>query len=366
MSSRGVKVALLTPCFWPEVRRGAERILRELADGLLEDGHRPRLITSHPGLPSRGVEDGLEIVRNWRPPDSRLVRRGFEDYMTHVPFSYRSLVGGEDEIAQAVFVTDALAAVRWSERTGRPAIFSYMGIPDHLALTNRRFRRRFTERVCGTATVVALSRFVADAFERWLGVEAPVIYPGVDLESFQPAPERFEEPTIFCAASADVDRKRVPLLVEAFGILRRRRPNARLRLLRPAAPRSAARLERVPGVELVEPVQDPSDLAPEYGRAWVSALPSVYEALGVVLLESLACGTPVVATNRDAMPEVVDRPEVGRLFDEGPEDLARALEESLELASANGSIEACRSRAADFSTRRTTEAYVALYRELLA
>jgi hypothetical protein len=42
-----VKVALLSPVFWPEVRRGGERFVRDLADGLLERGHAPRLITSH-------------------------------------------------------------------------------------------------------------------------------------------------------------------------------------------------------------------------------------------------------------------------------------------------------------------------------
>jgi hypothetical protein len=35
----GLAVGVLTPCFWPEVRRGTERFARELADGLIARGH---------------------------------------------------------------------------------------------------------------------------------------------------------------------------------------------------------------------------------------------------------------------------------------------------------------------------------------
>ena len=44
-----VRVALLSPCFFPEVKRGTERIVQQIGDGLIERGHQARLITSHPG-----------------------------------------------------------------------------------------------------------------------------------------------------------------------------------------------------------------------------------------------------------------------------------------------------------------------------
>ena len=123
-SPGSLRVALLSPCFWPEVRRGGERFTRELADGLLERGHCPRLITSHPGLPRRAVEDGLPILRLPRPPGGPLLERWYEPYITHVPLSYAALRAGRYDVAHAVYATDALAAARWRRRTGRPALLS--------------------------------------------------------------------------------------------------------------------------------------------------------------------------------------------------------------------------------------------------
>jgi glycosyltransferase involved in cell wall biosynthesis len=360
-------VALLTPCFWPEVRRGSERFVRELADGLLTRGHRPRVITSHPGRPRQTVEGGLAITRNWRPPTAPFERRRLEHYLTHAPLSYASLRGGRDDIAQAVFVTDALAAARWTRRTGRPSIYSYMGIPDEPGLRDPRLRMTLTRRaVDGCTAVTALSHAAAEAFWRTLGVEARVISPGVDVTAFRPGPERAAEPTIFCAADLAEPRKRIGLLVEAFERVRRERPGAQLVLSRPRDAAAAERLAREhPEIELRD-VDERDALAHAYGSAWVSALPSYGEAFGLVLAEALACGTPVVAANLGGMREVVDRAAVGRLFDgDRPEAVAEALLDALELAEDPATPAACRARAEELSVDRCTEAHLDLYRELL-
>ncbi|MDX6641005.1 MAG: hypothetical protein QOF12_2016, partial [Solirubrobacteraceae bacterium] len=218
------------------------------------------------------------------------------------------------------------------------------------------------EAVQGAAAVVALSDFARDAFARWLGVEARVIAPGVDLGVFAPDPAaRAEEPTIVCAADPREPRKRVGLLLEAFALVRREHPRARLVLSAPGLGGSPA-----DGVE-VRDLDDAMALAGAYREAWVAALPSWGEAFGLVLIEALACGTPVVGSDREAIPEVIDRPEIGRLFaGDEPAALAGALLEALELAWDPGTAGACRARAEGFSWQRTTERYLALYREVLA
>jgi glycosyltransferase involved in cell wall biosynthesis len=73
-------------------------------------------------------------------------------------------------------------------------------------------------------------------------------------------------------------------------------------------------------------------VAERYQDATVTVLPSVDEAFGLVLVESLACGTPVVASDSGGMPEIVTS-EVGRLV--APEDidaLAVAVLEAIAMA----------------------------------
>jgi glycosyltransferase involved in cell wall biosynthesis len=358
------RVALLHAWYWPEVQRGSERVIHDLAVDLVALGHRPRVVTSHRGLPRRTVEDGVEVLRQWRPPDLPLRVRKFQDALTHLPLSYAALRAGDDEVAHAFFASDALPAVAWARRTGRPAVFSYMGIPQREVLTSARRRLQILEHVTTRAdAVVALSRAARDAMWRWLGVEARVVYPGVDLDAFTPGGERAPEPTIACASDPADARKRLDLLVRAFGHVRRERPTARLLLVEPRDPAMRARLAE-PGVEFFD--MRPDGVVRVFREAWVSGLASFNEAFGLVLVESLACGTPVFGMRDGGVPEIVDRPEVGRLFDGDDErDVARAVLEALELAEDPGTAAACRARAEAFGTMAGARAYAALYRELL-
>lgn len=363
----GLDVALLAPCFWPEVRRGGERMARDLADGLIARGHRVRLITSHPGRRSETVEEGLAVVRVHRPREDWLARRLLERHLTHLPASYMALSRARSDVAHAFFHTDALVAAHWTRRRGRPSVFTFLGIPSEEWFAGARLRRRAMERACaGCSAVVALSEAAADGFRRLLGVEARVIPPGVDLDRFAPAAERAARPTIFCPAALDDPMKRPGDLLAAFERVRAARPDARLVVDRPRDPALAARLAAA-GAEVADIAADPEALPRLYSEAWACALASRGEAFGLVLLEALACGTPAVGSDDGGIPEVLGDGAggTGRTFAPGdPEDLARALLEAFEVAADPNARAACRERARRFSRERTAAAYERLYLEL--
>jgi glycosyltransferase involved in cell wall biosynthesis len=118
-----------------------------------------------------------------------------------------------------------------------------------------------------------------------------------------------------------------------------------------------------PGLEWAD-LDNRDALAEAYGRAWVAALPSRSEAFGLVLVEALACGTPVVGYRSGGISEIIEGHDVGRQFDDlQPEALAGALLEVMEMGVDPGTASRCRNRAEDFSLERCTDSYLALYRE---
>ncbi|HXZ71740.1 MAG TPA: glycosyltransferase, partial [Streptosporangiaceae bacterium] len=102
-------------------------------------------------------------------------------------------------------------------------------------------------------------------------------------------------------------------------------------------------------------------------HATVFACPSLYEPLGIVNLEAMACGTAVVAARVGGIPEVVRDGETGLLVPpDDPEALAGALNSLLADPRRAGEMgERGRERAiADFSWRAIAAQTAALYSEL--
>lgn len=341
---------LLTPRFWPEVRRGTERTVHLLAGGLAQRGHDVLVVTSA-AVPGRGTEEGVRVLRLPRLP---LAHRYRGEADGHAPFLHAALRAVRADVVHAFHVGDAAVAVA-QRRT--PVVWTHMGIPDRADLTQRRGREARTERVLScAAAVTVVSRHSAAAMEATSGHAPHVVHPAVNLDLFVPG-ARSHVPLVVCAAAADEPRKRVAMLVAAWPVVRRARPDARLWLLG----RGVEALGALPdGVEAVA-TEDTTDLARLNAAAWAAALPSTDDSFGIVLAEALAAGTPVVASDAGALPEVVDRPEIGRLFAGGPDELARAILEVLDLAEQPGTRDACRRRAGDFSVDRMVDAYLAVY-----
>ena len=344
-----MRVALLHPTYWPEVRRGAERLVHDLGVWLTGQGHEVTVLTTHRGGGSTDHEDGLKVVRGWRPPDRLLQRRAYEDFLGTVPSQALALLNADVDVAHAFFPVSAWAALKARRRGGPPAVFSMTGIPTRTYLVGRRYRMQMNLEVAREAKAVSvLSDAAAEPYRRYLLRTPEVIPPGVRMQDFAVDVPRSEEPTLVYAGSPADPRKRLPLLLEAFTELRRSRPDVRLVL----AGRSERPLELPAGVEQVAG-DDTAALAETLARAHAAVLPAVREAFGLVLVEALAAGTPVVAARSGGCPEIVDDERIGRLFEpDDAADLTRALGEALELGADAGSVAACREHAArwDWST----------------
>lgn len=196
-----------------------------------------------------------------------------------------------------------------------------------------------------------------------------VVYNGVS-NAFRPAaqvPHKDHEARCLLYVGRSDPYKNLEGLVQAFARLRTMMaPPVKLRLVGPRDPRypEAQRLAQRLGV--AEHVEATGYLAPEalvqaYQSADALVHPSRYEGFGLQVLEAMACGTPVVCSNRGALPEVVG--DAALLVD--PDDidgLAQAMHRVLtDDALARELATRGLRRAAEFTWRRAAVATLAVY-----
>ena len=109
-----------------------------------------------------------------------------------------------------------------------------------------------------------------------------------------------------------------------------------------------------------------ADLPGLYNAASVLVTPSFYEGFGLPALEAMACGTPVVVTERASLPEVVG--DAGLLVNpDDPDDIARALARVLTEEPLRARMrELGLAQAARFTWEETARKTLAVYRRVLA
>ena len=123
-------------------------------------------------------------------------------------------------------------------------------------------------------------------------------------------------------------RKRIDVLLRATAMLRARVPEMRVRIVGDgpcaAGLRRLTRELKLEGTIAWLGDVSRSRLVEEYNGATVFCLPSVQEGFGIVLLEAMAAGKPIVASRAAAIPEVA--PHATLVGPDDPEALAGGLE----------------------------------------
>lgn len=344
---------------------GAERVLREQALGLARRGHEVAAVVRAPaGDPRPQVAVGSVEERRYRAPRGNALR--------FVLASYGGAVGQMDAVGggprwDAAIVHQALAGLgpilRRRDRVGawvyvchslaHEEYLSRTAVEPGMAAGMRRSVNARMRLWCERAVlhrcdrIVVLSDFMKERVLRTHGIAAAAVQvvPGaVDVQRFQPAAdvralrERLKLPPgkrVLFALRNLVPRMGLENLVRALAMLRRGRQDVLLVIggegpLRPSLQRVIGELNLADAVQLLGFVAE-EDLPRYYQAADLVVMPTVeLEGFGLVTVEALACGTPVVGTPVGAIPEVLTKVDP-RLVAEGcdPASLAAALERTL-------------------------------------
>ncbi|MGH8992933.1 MAG: glycosyltransferase family 4 protein [Acidimicrobiia bacterium] len=287
-------------------------------------------------------------------PDPAALRRTIEVIRSEAPdviHLHEPLVPGP---TQATLLWGGTPSVGTFHASGR--------VPAYVWL--RPFMRAFANRL---AVRCAVSPDARELAERWLGGTYRILPNGVEVDRFAKAdPWPTERPAVLFVGRHE-PRKGLEVLLEAFARLPRDAvlwvagegpETARLRTEAPAASGRVEWLGRLSDEEMARRLR----------AASVLCAPSLHgESFGVVLLEAMAAGTPVVASDIAGYRDVARSDQEALLVPPGDAGaLAQALERVLGDGQLAGQlVESGLARTATFSMDRLAERYSALYSTLL-
>ena len=241
--------------------------------------------------------------------------------------------------------------------------------------------------VTEASQVFCLSRQWHEVLAKQHGIDAAQVWNGVDTRRFTPVPEagdaalalrlgiRTEAPVLLAVGGVE-ERKNTLRLLQAFIRLRATRPGLQLVVAGGAslldhAPYArefaalvrAAELPMGPRQPLLitGPLAD-ADMPGLYRLADAVAMPSVREGFGLVVLEALASGVPVVVSRIAPFTEYLDESDCSWAEPFDPESIARAIAAALDSASPDRIAASSERLAHRFSWATSAERHVALYR----
>lgn len=378
-----MRVALLPSAYAPAVG-GVEELTRRLAGRLGERGDEVEVWTFRhpPDLAPVEVVDDVVVRRFAFPlPGARpgaVLRFPSSGWRALGALSEAVRTFRPDVLHVQCFSAQGMYAAAIAARHRLPLVVSLQGetVMDDADVYQRsavlRLGLRAALRRAGAVT--GCSRFVVDDAERRFALPAGkgrVVHNGVEVAGDE-RPERLDLPfdRFVLAVGRVVPNKGFDLLVQAFAKVASEHPGVGLVIGGEGRVRGAL-------VALADElgVGDRVALPGHLGRgevAWAMAaaevfvLPSRVEPFGIVVLEALRAGRPVVVSAHGGAPEIVHHESEGLVADPLDTDaLAAAISRLLGDPGLAGQLAAAgRQRVEDFSWERITDQYARVYKDV--
>jgi teichuronic acid biosynthesis glycosyltransferase TuaC len=280
-----------------------------------------------------------------------------------------------DLIDAHYYYPDGVAAAMLARWFGKPLAVTARGTDVNLIPEFRWPRALIRWAARRAAASIGVSEALVDRMRR-IGMPPDrlrVMRNGVDLDRFQPvqreaARERLGLPAgriLLCVGNLQ-EHKGQRLLLEAFGRLAAKSGDLQLIFVGEGEDQGWL-MDRASSMGLAGRVRcagtvPNAELSPWYSAADALVLASSREGWPNALLESMACGTPVVGTAVGGIPEILRAPDVGRLV--AQRDAASLADAISDLLSSPPDRMAIRAYAAGFSWERTSHDLSDLFESL--
>lgn len=183
-----------------------------------------------------------------------------------------------------------------------------------------RINARYATLIC------ANSLYSCENIYRFFGVYPRLNYCGVDPQQFRPL--NIERCRVVLSVGSLIPNKAAELIIQSIGTLQER---SAVRFISYYSDKDyenqLVQLAKRVGVSIsIDNLATEDDLVMAYNQAMVTAFPSKMEPFGLVSLESMACGTPVVGIAEGGIRETIQHGKTGLLTERDPVEFGKAIE----------------------------------------
>jgi len=218
--------------------------------------------------------------------------------------------------------------------------------------------------------IIVCSQFNKEIINSMTSSKVYVIPNGVNLPSIQNIQSRSLPMSSIFYVGMLLKSKGVDILISAIPIIKKSIPDACLYIA--GAGKEEAKLKNLVkelnvegNVKFLGFITEEEKYA-YYKSIDIFVLPSLFEPFGIVLLEAMACGKPIVASNVGGIPYIVEDGKTGLLFEsENVEDLAEKIVTLLKDKESREKMgKAGKERAKEFTWEKVAERTVEVYKEI--
>lgn len=322
----GGKLKILMVTEWhPLTIGGVQRHVYELSVKLIERGfevviltksNNKKLNTNQDTPPIIEIESITPFQSILTPPNLSRLKEIITKYSPDIIHAHHA------------FTPTPLLTLHVADKIGIPKILTNHSIAGNsttsiLTLMSRKGLMFLKYFISKADRIISVSKCAATFIENLLDndIESIVIPNGVNIERFHPSKNEANEPTVLFVGRL-VHRKGAHILVKAFSNVVKEIPEAKLIIvgegyMKPLLQIRAKQLKLEENIQFLGRISE-EELLKTYQKSRIVVIPSLYrESFGIVALEAMATGKPIIATKVGGLPEIIRDEENGFLIPPG-------------------------------------------------
>ena len=323
--------------YYPPHIGGMENCVKEISNRLARKGHQVEVFTSDIGCKKHSQSSinnlNIHYLRSWEFAHTAIIPSLFFKLLTIPKDSIIHVHIAQVMIPEIVFLISKIRKIPYIAH-----IHADVGPSGKLGFLLPFYKKMFLRKILNSALkIVVPTRDYVNLIDKKYTIPKTKIYEvpnGVDLECFKSMSTKLHSPVRLLSVSRLSRPKNIPLLIQSFKlVIENNHQNAELHIVGEGEEKNKIfnliKKEELEKKVLLHGALLGKDLYDIYSYSDIFILTSECESFGLVLIEAMASGLPIVVSDITSVKNIIKNNITGLLVKPTPKDFAQAVQKLL-------------------------------------